>query len=117
MIKPSRHAIRYLEEHGLFTFTSVTLHEIVYGLELKSATSQLNRANGWLNENEEITRTSADYLTAARMKAAARRNGYAIELPDCLIASVAARVDRPLVNGEHRRFHGSSANRIEPGSR
>jgi hypothetical protein len=51
----------------------VTLHEIVDGLELKLAVSQLNRAIEWLNENEEITPTSADFLTAARVKAAARR--------------------------------------------
>lgn len=31
------HAGRYAKEHGVFTFTSVTVYEIVYGLELKSA--------------------------------------------------------------------------------
>ena len=34
-------AARYAREHGIFTFTSVTIHEIVYGLELKSAHAQL----------------------------------------------------------------------------
>ena len=28
------HAARYAQEHGIFTFTSVTVYEIVYGLEL-----------------------------------------------------------------------------------
>jgi predicted nucleic acid-binding protein len=37
-----RHAARYAKEHDIFTFTSVTVYEIVYGLELKSASSQLN---------------------------------------------------------------------------
>jgi predicted nucleic acid-binding protein len=31
------HAARYAQEHRIFTFTSVTVHEIVYGLELKDA--------------------------------------------------------------------------------
>jgi len=59
-----RHAGRYADEHGVFTFTSVTVYEIVYGLELKSASNQLKRACEWLDQNEEITPTSADYLTA-----------------------------------------------------
>ena len=37
------HAARYAREHGTFTFTSVTVYEIVYGLELKGATSQLKK--------------------------------------------------------------------------
>jgi len=28
------HAARYAKEHGVFTFTSVTVYEIAYGLEL-----------------------------------------------------------------------------------
>jgi len=35
-------AARYATEHGFFTFTSVTVHEIVYGLELKQCWA------GWL---------------------------------------------------------------------
>ena len=34
-------AATYAKDHGLFTFTSVTVYEIVYGLELKGASSQL----------------------------------------------------------------------------
>jgi tRNA(fMet)-specific endonuclease VapC len=38
------HAARYAREHGTFTFTSVTVYEIVYGPELKGAASQLKKA-------------------------------------------------------------------------
>lgn len=99
-----KHAGRYAKEHGVFTFTSVTIYEIVYGLELKSAASQLKRAVEWLKQNEEITPTSADYLTAATIKATARKRGSALELPDCLIAAVAVRLDRPLVTGNTEDF-------------
>ncbi len=99
-----KHAGRYAKEHGVFTFTSVTVYEIVYGLELKSASNQLKRAVEWLNQNEEITPTSADYLTAATIKATARKRGSALELADCLIAAIAVRLDRPLVTGNTEDF-------------
>ena len=37
------HAADYASRHGVFTFTSVTVHELVYGLEFKSASGQLKR--------------------------------------------------------------------------
>jgi tRNA(fMet)-specific endonuclease VapC len=98
------HAARYAQEHGVFTFTSVTVYEIVFGLKLKAATSQLKKALAWLRQNEEITPTSPDFLTAATIKATARRMGSALELPDCLIAAVAIRMDRPLVTGNTEDF-------------
>ncbi|HUK42812.1 MAG TPA: PIN domain-containing protein [Candidatus Bathyarchaeia archaeon] len=65
-------ASRYAKEHGVVSFTSLTVYEIVYGLALKSAASHLTKALAWLNQNEEITSTSADYLAAGRIKATAR---------------------------------------------
>ena len=98
------HAARYAQQHRVFTFTSVTVHEIAYGLELKGATGQLQKAMVWLAQNEEITPTAADYRTAATIKAIARKNGSALELPDCLIAAVAVRLDRTLVTGNTEDF-------------
>jgi tRNA(fMet)-specific endonuclease VapC len=99
-----RRAADYARQHGAFTFTSVTVHEIVYGLELKGATAQLQRALLWLGQNEQITPTSADYLQAATIKAAARKQGSIVELPDCLIAAVAVRLGLPLVTGNTEDF-------------
>ncbi|HEV2989112.1 MAG TPA: PIN domain-containing protein [Candidatus Angelobacter sp.] len=98
------HAMRYAQEHGVFTFTSVTVYEIVYGLELKGASNQLKRALAWLNQNEQITPVNADYLTAATIKATARKQGTVLELPDCLIAAVAARLEFTLVTGNVEDF-------------
>lgn len=97
-------ASAYAKDHGVFTFTSVTVYEIVYGLELKRASSQLNKVMTWLKQNEEITPIDADYLAAATIKAKARRQGAAVELPDCLIAAVATRLNRPLVTGNTDDF-------------
>jgi predicted nucleic acid-binding protein len=98
------HAARYAHEFEIFTFTSVTVYEIVYGLELKQAAGQLKRVLTWLKQNQEITPTDADYLAAATIKAAARKNGSVLELPDCLIAAVAVRLDWPLVTGNTEDF-------------
>lgn len=97
-------AAAYARQHGMFTFTSVTVHEIVYGLELKAAYSQLKKALAWLNQNEEITPAGADYILAASIKATARKQGSLLELPDCLIASVAVRLQLPLVTGNTGDF-------------
>jgi predicted nucleic acid-binding protein len=82
----------------------VTVYEIVYGLQLKAASTQLKKALAWLNQNEQITPVNADYLAAASVKATARRQGVTLELPDCLIAAVAVRLERPLVNGNTQDF-------------
>lgn len=98
------HAASYAQAHGIFTFTSVTVYEIVYGLELKAASGQLKKALDWLNQNEQITPVNADYLAAATIKATARRLGFSLELPDCLIAAVAVRLNLPLVTGNTADF-------------
>jgi len=97
-------AASYAKDHGVFTFTSVTVYEIVYGLELKGASSQLKKVLAWLKQNEEITPLDADYLAAATIKATARKQGNVVELPDCLIAAVAVRLNRPLVTGNTDDF-------------
>jgi predicted nucleic acid-binding protein len=69
------HAAVYAQEHGVFTFTSVTVYEIAFGLELKGATAQLQKALAWLDPNEQITPVNADYLAATTIRATARRQG------------------------------------------
>jgi predicted nucleic acid-binding protein len=101
-------AADYAREHGIFTFTSVTVHEIVYGLEVKGASAQLQKALRWLNQNEEITPTAADYLQAAIIKASAGKQGSMVELPDCLIAAVATRLRMPLVTAILKIFRRSN---------
>jgi predicted nucleic acid-binding protein len=97
----------------MFTFTSVTVYEIVYGLELKAAASQLKKALAWLNQNEQITPLNADYLTAATIKATARKQGSILELPDCLIAAIAVRLQMPLVTGNTQDFRSIQRTGIE----
>lgn len=94
----------YAKEYGAFAFTSITVFEIVYGLELKRASGQLAKVTAWLKLNEEIAPIAADYRSAASIKAAAQRQGCVVEFPDCLIAAIAVRLDRPLVTGNTGDF-------------
>ena len=95
----------YARQHGVFTFTSVTVvHELVYVLEVKGASGQLKKVLAWLDQNEQITPSAGDYLKAALIKATARKQGSILELPDCLIAAVAIRLGLPLVTGNTADF-------------
>ncbi len=107
------HAARYAREHGTFTFTSVTVYEIVYGLELKGATHQLKKTLTWIDQNEQITPTSADYLSAGTIRATARKQGSTLELPDCLIAAIAVRRGLPLVTGNTEDFQAVQRTGVE----
>ena len=100
----TNHAASYAQQYRVFTFTSVTVYEVVYGLELKAASSQLKKALAWLSQNEQITPINADYLAAATIKATGRKQGSILELPDCLIAAIAVRLQMPLVTGNTGDF-------------
>lgn len=97
-------AARYAHQHGVFSFTSVTVFEVVYGLEVKGAVVQLRRVLPWLRQNDEIVPNAEDYRTAASIRAKARHQGAPLELTDCLIAAVAVRLGRPVVTGNTDDF-------------
>ncbi len=103
------HARKYALQFTQFTFTSVTAYEIVYGLELKGAASQVQKALTWMGKHEQIVPTEDDYLAAAKIKATASRQGKVVELPDSLIAAVASRLSLPLVTGNTTDFQAIQA--------
>ncbi|MEP6716714.1 MAG: PIN domain-containing protein [Terriglobia bacterium] len=98
------HAAQYTHQHGVFSFTSVTVYEIVYGLEVKGASAQLQRVLPWLRQNDEIVPNAEDYRTSASIRAKATQQGAPLELTDCLIAAVAVRLGRPVVTGNTDDF-------------
>jgi len=99
-----RRAVAYAEEHGRFTYTAVSIHEILFGLHYRDATSQLRHAEVCFNENEVILPVLEDYTTAGRVRGQARRQGRQLTLDDCLIGSVAQRLGLPVATGNAGHF-------------
>ena len=77
---------------------------MIYGLELKQAWAQREKALNWLNRNDQVTPVADDYLAAASIQATARRQGTTLELPDCRIAAMAVRLGLPLLTGNTADF-------------
>jgi len=114
-------AARYAAEHGVFMFTSVTVYEIAFGLELKGAYAQLQRAMAWMNQNEAITPAAGDYLAAATIRVGSRHHSRqgsetglgsgSARLPDCRCRGLV----RPAAgHWQHRRFPSDPENRRRP---
>lgn len=93
----------------MMSVTSVSVYEVVRGLELKSAHAQASRFLAWADRNEVICPDAEDFLTAARVAAAASRLGRSVELADSLIAAVAGRLRLPLVTGNTADYQAIQA--------
>jgi tRNA(fMet)-specific endonuclease VapC len=99
-----RRAIEYAQEHGEFTYTAVSVHEILYGLHYKDAKRQLEQARASFAESEVIVPTAEDYEDAGRIRGVARGKGHQLAMDDCLIGAVAARLGITLVTGNTAHF-------------
>jgi predicted nucleic acid-binding protein len=99
-----RRAGKYAEAHSQFTYTAVSVHEILFGLHYKDAKRQLKQAEASFAENEVIVPSLDDYATAGRIRGVARREGHQLAIDDCLIGAVAARLGIPVVTGNTGHF-------------
>lgn len=100
----TQRAADYVRNHGVFTFTSVTVYEIVYGLELKGASSQLKKVMA-LAEPERGSYAHCCRLSGSRWHQSGstetRDCGRTSRLPNCLYCGA---VNRPLVTGNTGDF-------------
>ena len=87
-VVPGR-AAEYSTRHDSLKFTSVSAHELMYGLYVKDARHQISRAEIFLGAHEELIPASHDYRLAAKMSAALHRAGKPIGDADTLIAACA----------------------------
>jgi len=94
----------YGRHHDQLEFTSVTVHEITFGLLAKGATTQAMRVGIWMERNVEHPPLPADYRLSAEVRATAQRQGLIVHLPDALIASVAYRLGLPIVTANTGDF-------------
>lgn len=97
-------ATEYASLHGRFTFTAVSVLEVLYGLHHKDARRQLLRAEEEFADNEVIIPTLEDYKTAGRIRGLARTRGRQLTSDDCLIGAAAARLGLPVITGNTGHF-------------
>ena len=95
----------YLDEHPQLTFTSVSVHEVLYGLHAKAAARQIRDFHALIAPHDEKTPDSRAFRIAAEIRAALQRVGTPIGAFDPLIAACALSRDLPLVTG-HLRHYG-----------
>ena len=70
-----KNAADYVAEYRSLTFTSVTLYEIMTGLEQSRATAKMSKVRALLLQNEEVLPLTEDYLFAATILGTLRRTG------------------------------------------
>ena len=99
-----RRARAYAEEHGRFTYSAVSVLEILFGLHHKDAQRQLRKAETSFAENDVIVPTLEDYKTAGRIRGLARGLGQQLTSDDCLIGAVAQRIGSPVATANTRHF-------------
>lgn len=97
-------AATYAAEHGRFSLTSVTEHEILFGLQSKGDVRKLATVKTILAKNEVIVPTAEDFVKAAEIRGKARQKGRQVALDDTLIASVAVRLGLPVSTGNTEHF-------------
>lgn len=101
-----RRGFNYALAHGRFTYTSVSVLEILYGLNFKDAHRQLAQAEASFAENEVILPELEDYKLAGKIRGLARRSGLQLTSDDCLIGAVAFRMGLPVATGNIAHFEG-----------
>ena len=99
-----RSAEEYAFRFGKFTYTAVSVLEILYGLHYRDARRQLELAKRSFLENELIVPTLEDYHVAGRIRGEARKQGSQLTSDDCLIGAAAARLGLPVVTGNIEHF-------------
>ena len=99
-----QNAARYLAQHGQLTLTSVSVYEVLYGLNAKNAVKQMREFFTLVAPHEEITPGAQDYRWAGEIRAALQRAGTPIGALDPLIAACALTRGLPLVTGNTRHY-------------
>ena len=97
-------ASRYLDEHGNFTFTSISVYEALYGLKAKPAPLQAARFLELVTVQEEILPDETDYRLAADIRAAMHLSGTEIGRADPVIAACAYRRHLAMVTGNTKHY-------------
>ena len=100
----SGHAKRYLDQHTVFTFTSISVYEGLWGYKAKPAPLQADRFLQLVSVHDEIVPDREDYRAAADIRAALQLAGKEIGKADPVIAACAYRRGLVMVTGNTKHY-------------
>ena len=98
-------ATRYVFEHEFLMFTSISVYEVLFGMEAKAAIGQVQRFLGLIAPHQELVPTATDYRLAATIRAQLGRAGTPIGSIDPIIAACAINRDLALITGNIRHHN------------
>ena len=98
-------ANNYLKYHKGFTFSVITNFEILRGLKIKNAHSQISKFNSIRQHSREIALTDAVINRAAEIYADLYKRGLLILDADILIAATAMESGLPIVTNNENHFN------------
>ena len=94
----------YRQEHGRFAFSAITRYEIVRGLQIKNATTQLVQFMGVCNHSLVLPVSGTVLANAADLWVHSRRHGLPRADADLIIAATAISSGRVLITQNTRHF-------------
>jgi tRNA(fMet)-specific endonuclease VapC len=106
-------AQQYLNQYNRFSFSAMTLYEVVRGMTAAGATKQLTTFLQVASGSEVTPISTPILLRAANLWAAASSGGYPRNDADLIVAATALEVGRVLVTGNAAHFNWIHGLRVE----
>ncbi len=98
-------AQNYLQQHQIFTFSAITRFELLRGMKVRNATSQLKFFDLFCRQNEIIELNDEIIIRAADIYADLYKRGLLILDADILIAATALENNLPIVTNNESHFN------------
>jgi tRNA(fMet)-specific endonuclease VapC len=100
----AKSARNYFQEHGQFTFSSITRYEIIRGLKVKDATRLLANFTVFCERSRIIAVTDGVLDLTADLWVSGRRQGHPHQDADLIIAATAIANGLTLITGNTAHF-------------
>ena len=98
-------AQKYLRQHRVFTFSVITRFELLRGMKVRNATTQLSFFRKFCRQNEIIPLSDNIIVRATDIYADLYENGKIIGDADILIAATALENNLPVVTNNESHFN------------
>jgi predicted nucleic acid-binding protein len=95
----SRRARSYLAQHGCFTFSVISVMEVISGLSRRTLDAKIQQFIKLARQNDVILLDIVAAELAGRISADLQRAGRIIGVPDTMIAAIAIHHGLPLATG------------------